>query len=85
MRKFIVFLLLVMIMSSVGWELVGIIPNDFFETNKDPKAKRFIIEMLIENVKIIHPHCRGAYIKFVDSEEDKTLSNIYAKCYKWEI
>ena len=70
---------------TVSWEWIGIIPLDFIENNKEDKIRHFIIETWIENIKTIHPHCRGAYIRFIADNEDTNIINIYAKCYKWEI
>ena len=81
MKKFLITLILLM---TISWEWVGIIPLDFMENNKEPKIRHFIIETWIENIKMIHPHCRKAYIRFEDTE-DANIINIYAKCYKWEI
>ena len=81
MRKFLITLILLM---TISWEWIGIIPLDFMENNKEPKVRQFIIETWIENIKMIHPHCVGAYIRFVDTEDDNII-DVYAKCYKWEI
>ena len=78
-------LIIALLIQGVGWEFIGVIPNNFIEENKDPDIKQYIIEEWINNIKIIHPHCRGAYIRFVDSDIDDSLSEIHAYCYKWEI
>lgn len=77
--------MLLMTTSGIGWEWIGIIPLDFMEKNKEPKVRQFLIEKWIENIKLIHPHCRGAYIEFIPSSEDDNIIDVYAKCYKWEI
>lgn len=69
---------------TISWEWIGIIPLDFMDKNQEPEIRLFIIEKWIENIKIIHPHCEGAYIKFVDTN-DENIIDVYAKCYKWEI
>ena len=85
MKNFMIALILALLIQGVGWEMIGIIPNNFLEENKDPAIKQYIIEEWINNIKTIHPHCRGAYIRFVKSDIDDSLSEIYANCYKWEI
>lgn len=69
---------------TISWEWIGIIPLDFMDKNQEPKVRQFIIETWIENIKIIHPHCRGSYIRFIDTD-DANIINVYAKCYKWEL
>lgn len=81
MKNFMIALILLM---TVSWEWIGIIPLDFMDNNKEPKVRQFIIETWIENIKTIHPHCRGAYIRFIDTD-DANIINVYAKCFKWEI
>ena len=82
MKKFLITLILLM---TISWEWVGIIPLDFMENNKEPKIRHFIIETWIENIKMIHPHCRKAHIRFINSDEDANIINVYSKCYNWEI
>lgn len=77
-------MVILMLLMTISWEWVGIIPLDFMEKNQEPKVRQFIIESWIEIIKIIHPHCRGAYIRFVDTD-DANIIDVYAKCYRWEI
>ena len=84
MRNFMLSLILLAVISGIGWEWVGIIPLDFMDNNKETEIRQFIIEKWIDNIKIIHPHCRGAYIRFVETD-DANIIDVYAKCNKWGV
>ena len=85
MKKFMVSLALLMFLNGVGWELISVFSLNFLKENPEPFVKQFIIEKWIENIKEIHPHCEGAFIKFNENNENEDLIEVYAKCYKWEI
>ncbi len=86
MRTFVVSLVLMMLLNSVvGHQLIGVIPKDFIKESEDPVVRLFIIEMWIDNVKSTHPHCAGATFDIIEDTDDTTLWDIYAECYKWEL
>jgi len=85
MKNFIASLALLMFLNGVGWELISVLSLNFLKENPEPFVKQFIIEKWIENIKEIHPHCEGAFIKFNENNENEDLIEVYAKCYKWEI
>ena len=74
-----------MFLNGVGWELISVFSLNFLKENPEPFVRQFIIEKWIENIKIIQPHCEGAFIEFNENNEDKNLIEVYAKCYKWGI
>lgn len=85
MKRFIIYLLLLLIVGGIGWELIGVIPLEFIKKRPDPKMTEFIIKKWIWNMKAVHPHCKGAHISFFESATEEDLIEVHGKCYKWEI
>lgn len=77
----------IVLVSTAGWEYIGSLSIDQLENinescNNDYK---YLTEILIENILLNHPHCRGAELMIENSEENSNLLNIYAICNKWGI
>ena len=85
MKKFITSFALLMVLNGIGWELISVVSLKFLKENPEIIVRQFIIRKWIENIKIIQPHCEGAFIEFNENNEDKDLIEVYAKCYKWGI
>ena len=85
MKNFITSLILLMFLNGIGWELISVVSLKFLKENPEIIVRQFIIEKWIENIKIIQPHCEGAFIEFNENAEDTDLIEVYAKCYKWGV
>ena len=84
MERFAICLILLLILDF-DWNYISTVSLNFIKENDTPIVRHFIIEKWINNIKSIHPHCEGASIKFIESDIDEDLIDIYAKCNKWGI
>lgn len=84
MRKFTIYLILLLILGF-DWNYISTVSLNFIKENDTPIVRQFIIKKWIEDIKTIQPHCVGASIKFIESDIDEDLIDVYAVCNKWGI
>lgn len=85
MKKFIIYLFIVVIFISTGykWTFLGKLPKNTWEDIKVSEDRQIFINLFIDSIKNDIPKCKRVYIDYETNDDDNYV-DIYYMCFEWE-